>query len=302
MPDRAVVEHRDVGGAATHVDETDTEFLFVVQQHRLARCELFEDDVIDLQSAVAHALGDVLRRAGRSGHHVDLRFEAHARHPGRFSNPFLAIDDVLLRKGVENLLIGRDRNRPRGVDDPGHVARRHFLVPDRHHPVGVETANVAARDAGEHGVNLASRHQLRLFHRAPNRLHGGFDVHHHSFLQPARRDGCPSRSPRSPLPSTISPTIADTFEVPMSRPTMRFFSERFMADFSPPAPIRPHADRETGGVAEIDAFDLANPARRLPSRASLARRPRGIAAPAHVGTHHETRPLVAASRTTPPVE
>ena len=189
VPDRAVVEHRDVGGAATHVDETDTEFLFVVQQHRLARCELFEDDVIDLQSAVAHALGDVLRRADRSGHHVDLRFEAHARHPGRFSNPFLAIDDVLLRKGVEDLLIGRDRDRPRGVDDPGHVARRHFLVPDRHHPVGVETANVAARDAGEHGMNLASRHQLRLFHRAPNRLHGGLDVHHHAFLEPARGMG-----------------------------------------------------------------------------------------------------------------
>ena len=134
-----------------------------------------------------HALGDVLRRADRAGHHVDLRLQAHPRHAGGLPDPFLAVDDVLLRDGVEDLLIGRDRDGPRGVDDPLHVLRRHFLVADRHHAVGVEAADVAARDAGEHRMDLASRHELRLFHRAPDRLHGGFDVHHHALLQPARR-------------------------------------------------------------------------------------------------------------------
>ena len=187
MPDGAVAEDREVGGAAADVDEADPQLPFVVEQHRLARRELLEDDVVDLEAAAAHALGDVLHRAHRAGHHVDLRLQAHPRHAGGLPDPFLAVDDVFLRDGVEDLLIGRDRDGPRGVDDALHVFRGHFLVPDRHHPVGVEAADVAARDAGEHRVDLAPRHQLRLFHRAPDRLHGGFDVHHHPLLQPARR-------------------------------------------------------------------------------------------------------------------
>ena len=47
MADRAAAEHRDVGGAAADVDHAHAEVLFILGEHRVARGQLLEDDVVD---------------------------------------------------------------------------------------------------------------------------------------------------------------------------------------------------------------------------------------------------------------
>ena len=187
VADRAAREHRNVGGAAAHVDQAHAEFLLVLGEHGVARGELLEHDVLDLEPAALHALHDVLRRALGAGDDVHLGLEAHARHADRLADALLRVDDEFLRQDVQDLLVGRDRHGARGVDHAVHVAGRHFLVADRDDAVRVEAAHVAARDAREHRVDLAAGHQLRLLDGALDRLHGRVDVDDHALLEPARR-------------------------------------------------------------------------------------------------------------------
>jgi hypothetical protein len=114
---------------------------------------------------------------------VHLRFQADTGHADGLFDALLVIDDEFLRQDVNDLLIGRYRYRPRGIDDPIDVARRHLFVPDRDDAVGVEAADVIAGDAGIHRVDLAAGHQLRFLDGALNRLHRGLDVDDDAFLQ-----------------------------------------------------------------------------------------------------------------------
>src|SRR4026207_1337618 len=83
MPDCAVGEDRDVGGAAAHVEQAHAEFLLVLRQHRARRGEGLQDEVVHLKPAAAHALHDVLRRRNRPGDDVHLHLQAHPRHADR---------------------------------------------------------------------------------------------------------------------------------------------------------------------------------------------------------------------------
>ena len=107
-------------------------------------------------------------------------------HAHRLPDALLIVDDVLLGKDVQNALVGRDRHRTRGIEDPLHVAGRHLPVPNRHDAVGVEAADVAARDAGADGVYLAPGDELGLFDRSAYRLHRRLDVDDNAPLQAAR--------------------------------------------------------------------------------------------------------------------
>ena len=153
---------------------------------RIARGELLEDDVVDFEAAAAYALDDVVSRADRTGHHVDLGFQADPGHAYRLPDPLLVVDDVFLGKDVQDALVGRDRYRTRGIEDALHVARGHFPIPDRDDAVGVEAADVAARDARADRIDLASRNELGLFDRSAYRLHRRLDVDDHAPLQAAR--------------------------------------------------------------------------------------------------------------------
>ncbi len=184
---RPVREHRDVRGAATDVAQAHAEFLFVVREHCVRGRELLQDDVIHVEAATLHAFYNVLRGADRACHHVDARFQAHARHADRFAYAFLAIDDEFLRQHVEDFLVRWNRDGARGVDHAFDIGMRDLAVLDRDDAVRVEAADVSAGDAGIDGLDLAASHQLRLLDRALDRLHGGFDVDHHALLQAPRR-------------------------------------------------------------------------------------------------------------------
>ena len=119
----------------------------------------------------------------RTGHQVNLGFQAHSGHPQRLLHPLLVVDDELLGKNVEDLLVGRDGHGLGRIDDPVHVLLKHLPVAHRHDPVRVDATNVAACYARVHRIDLASRHELCLFHGALYGLHGGLDIHHSPFLQ-----------------------------------------------------------------------------------------------------------------------
>lgn len=184
VADRAFAENGDVGGAAADVDQHHAQFLFVFGQHRQARGQWLQDQVVHLQTAAAHALDDVLCRADRAGDDVHLHFQADAAHADRLAHVLLAIDDEFLREDVQDLLVGRDVDRLGGLDHARHVGRRDLLVLDRHHAARVEAADVAAGDAREDLADLAVGHQLRFFERFLDRLDGRLDVDDHAFLQP----------------------------------------------------------------------------------------------------------------------
>jgi hypothetical protein len=152
----------------------------------MAGGELLEHDVLDRQPAALYALDDVLRRALRAGHYVHLRLEAHAGHADRLADALLVIDQELLRDDVQDLLVGRDGNGARGVDDALDVAGRDLALANRDDAVRVQAAHVAAGDARVDVADLAAGHQLGFLDRALDRQHGGLDVDHHALLQAAR--------------------------------------------------------------------------------------------------------------------
>ena len=100
MSDRAFGEYADIGCAATDVDKTNTQLFFIFRQHGHARCELFKDDVIDLESAASYTLDNVLCGTDGAGNDVHFCFEANAAHTDRFANSFLFVDNEFLRQDV----------------------------------------------------------------------------------------------------------------------------------------------------------------------------------------------------------
>src|SRR5260221_634645 len=186
VPDRAAAEHRDIRGAAADVDHTHPEVLLILGEHRVARGQLFQHDVVDAETAALHALDDVLCRAVGAGDDVHLGLEPHSRHADGIADAFLRIDDVFLRQDVQDLLIGGNGDRLGGIDHAFDVALHHLLVLDGDDAVRIEAAHVAAGNSGVDRVDFASGHELRLFDRALNGLHRGLDVDHHALLQAAR--------------------------------------------------------------------------------------------------------------------
>ena len=176
VADRAVGEHRDVGRAAADVDQADAQLLLVVVQHRDRRGERLQDHVLHLEAAAAHALDDVLDRRHRAGDDVHLHLEPHAAHAERLAHVLLPVDDEFLRQDVQDLLVVRDRDRLRRLDDAVDVGLRDFLLLDRDHAARVEAADVAAGDAGVDLGDPAVGHQLGLLQHALDRRHRRLDV------------------------------------------------------------------------------------------------------------------------------
>ncbi len=101
-------------------------------------------------------------------------------------DPVLVVDDELLGKHVQDLLVHGDIHGPGCVDHARHVGRPHFLVLDRHNAAGVDALDVTAGDADIHRVDLHTGHELGLLDRLFDGLHRAVDVHDHAFLQTMR--------------------------------------------------------------------------------------------------------------------
>ncbi len=187
MFDGSLIKNGEIGRAAPDVDHDHPQFLFVGGQHRFAGRQLLQNDVLDAQAGLVDAFDDVLRRRDRGGDDVHLRFQPDPRHAQRSLDAVLVVHDVFLRKHVDDFPVQGNGDGLGGFDHPFHIFLGDLLALGGDDPVTVQAVDVAAGDAHEHRVDLASRHEFRLFDGAFDRFHGAVDVHHHALAQAAGR-------------------------------------------------------------------------------------------------------------------
>ena len=186
VADRAATEHRDVGRTGADVDQADAEIALVGQQRRVARREVLQDQLVDLETAGFDALVDVLRRRDRAGDDMDLGFEADAVHADRIMDAFAAIDDEFLRDHMQDLLVGGDCDRARGVDHAVDIAIGDAAGTHRRNAGRIEAADVRTGDAHVNRLCAAVGHVLGVLDRALDRLRRQFDIDDVTAVHAAR--------------------------------------------------------------------------------------------------------------------
>ena len=143
-----------------------------------------------LTPACSHALGEVLdRRRGRRDD-VGLDLELEGAHPERILDALLPVDGEAAPLDVEDVTVGRDRDRPRDLDRPVDVLAGHFAVVggDRDLAARVEALDVLAADADEGPVDLPAGQPLGTLDRVGDRVDRLVDVDDDALLEAGRRD------------------------------------------------------------------------------------------------------------------
>src|SRR5438477_7076552 len=164
MPRRALVVDDDRGVARPDVDEADAEVDLLRGEHALARGKPRAHDVFDVEARPMHALDDVLDRGLSSGDDVGLDLEALAGHADRVAHALLPVDRVSARDDVDDLAVGCDADRARGLDHPLDVVLADLSVGprDRHHAGGVLRPQVRATQRDDHRLDALAGHALGL--------------------------------------------------------------------------------------------------------------------------------------------
>src|SRR6185503_7105096 len=188
VPDAAALVDGNVGRAAADVDQRDAELLLVVGQHRLARRQLLDHGLGDVDAGAVHAGDDVLGRALAAGDDVDVDLEPGAGHPHRRADAVLLVDDKILRQHVEDLAAGRQRHRLGGVDRAAHVLAGDLAVLAGHgdDAAAVEPFDVRPRQRQVHRVDLDASHQLGFLDRFLDRVDRRLEVDHDAAPDAAR--------------------------------------------------------------------------------------------------------------------
>ena len=147
--------------------------------------------------------------AGEHGDQVDLGLEPRARHADRLVDPALLVDQVVLRDGVQQLVVAAEADVARHVVDPGDIAGADLVAGDRHHAVGAAPRHVLARDAAVDRAHFDAGHALGALHRLVDGAGGLFDVAHHAAADPARCAPTPTPRIRRPGLPRIAGDLGD---------------------------------------------------------------------------------------------
>ena len=125
VPDRAAREHREIGRAAADVHEADarapssSSFSTAIDEASGCRITSFTTSPQRRTHLVMFSTADTA-----PGDDVHLDLEAHAAHAERLAHVLLPVDDEFLRQDVQDLLVVRDRDRLRRLDDAVDVGLR----------------------------------------------------------------------------------------------------------------------------------------------------------------------------------
>ena len=182
VADGSTRENRHVRGACANVYQRHAQFAFVRCQDGLAAGQRVEHELVHFQPTTSHALDDVFSCTLCAGHDVHLGFQTDATHANGLFH-ILAVDHKLLRLHQQQALVGGDVDGLGGFDHPGHICRCDLAARNGDHAAGVDATDMAAGDAGGNPGNAAVGHQLGLFQRLLDALHGGVNVDHHTALE-----------------------------------------------------------------------------------------------------------------------
>mmetsp|Transcript_46803 Transcript_46803/g.110112 ORF Transcript_46803/g.110112 Transcript_46803/m.110112 type:complete len:251 (+) Transcript_46803:1966-2718(+) len=185
MADRSACEYRDIGRAGADIHQGHAQVALVGGQCGMAGSTRVQNQLIDLQTATAHALDNVFGRALSAGHDMHLDLQPAAAHADGFLD-LVAVDDKFLRLDQQQSLIVGNIDGLGGLDDPGHINGRDLLVPHDDHAGRVLPPDMAAGDPGVDPGNLAVGHHFGLFERLLDGLDGGVNIDDHAALEPMR--------------------------------------------------------------------------------------------------------------------
>ncbi len=186
VPEASFEKERNIRRASADIDDDHAQVLLLAGEHGAGGRQGLEHQVVHVEPGPGAALDDVLDGGETAGDDMHLGLEPHAEHAERVLDTVLVVDDEFLGKHVEDLLVHGDVDGAGGVDHPGHVGRRPFLVLDRDDAARVDALDVAARDAHVDRIDLHAGHELGILDRFLDRLHGAVDVHDHAFFQSVR--------------------------------------------------------------------------------------------------------------------
>ena len=189
---RAVLEEGEVDRPGADVGDRDAELLLGLGQDRLGRRQRVDDQLVDLDPGRGDALGQVLDRGRRRGDDVRLDLEPQRAHPERVLDALLAVDREAAPLDVQDVAVGRDRDRPGDLDGAVDVLAGDLAVMggDRDLAARVEALDVLAADADEGPVDLPARQPLGALDGVRDRADGLVDVDDDALLETRRRARC----------------------------------------------------------------------------------------------------------------
>ena len=188
VADDAVLEDRDVGGAAADVDQRHARFFFFVRQHRGGGSEGLEDQLIHFEVGLLDALVNVLRRRRLASDDVEVGLQTHTGHADGVFDALLVVHGELLWNDVQNLLTWLHHELAHVLDERLDVllADFRFKVLAGDHAAVLEGLDVLPGDADVHELDLGTHLHLGFLNRLLDRRHRAVDVGHHAAGHPHR--------------------------------------------------------------------------------------------------------------------
>ncbi len=182
---RAVLEEGQVDRPGADVGDGHAELLLGLGQDRLGRCQRVDHQLVDLDPGRRDALGQVLDRRRGRGDDVGLDLEPQRAHPERVLDALLAVDREAAPLDVEDVAVGRDRDRPGDLDGAVDVLAGDLAVMggDRDLAARVEALDVLAADADEGPVDLPAGQPLGALDGVRDRADGLVDVDDDALLE-----------------------------------------------------------------------------------------------------------------------
>ena len=186
MPDDAVFEDGQVGGAAPDIDQGHPGLLFFLAEHRIGRGQRLQGNVVEVQAGALDAAPNVLDGRYLPHHHVEIGLQPAAVHPDGLLDLGLPVYLVFLRKHVDDFLSREHHQLVHLVDEFLQV-----VFPD--HLFRVGTGNVVAVLEGTdmltgyadgNRADTQAAAGFGLFHRLLNGLYGLGDVVNHPAVHP----------------------------------------------------------------------------------------------------------------------
>ena len=181
--------HDEARRAAADVHHDCARGLLVRIEHRL-RCGVRgEDDVLDLDVEIDHALEAVADARGDAMHDVKVRLQLAPVHADGVQNSVLPVHVVVLENRVDEHVLRRDRRRSRRLLHSGKIAAVNLLalLRQRERAPVVIALDVPARDAEIDVLNHHVALLLRVRERLADALAASLDVHDLALANAARR-------------------------------------------------------------------------------------------------------------------